>query len=281
MEKDGVPDKNLTADNLRAFLLRYDVLLRKEVSLQNDLKADLVVTDIDPLPVKAAAENGIPAVGISNFTWDWILQKMCPEMEEDIRLISEMYSTGLYLRLPMGPDYSPCKNTVEVPLLRGGPAGDPSKVEQLLGDRGKRCLVALRHLPEAFGDKATHGMSVFTSLPEPLCSSWLNITPEELEANGATFADLVAAADIVVTKPGYGIVSQIRAMGKRAVLKPLEAFPEEEYILKSLEDRRGIFIEPGENLYRGCSVLLSEDEPEAEKAEGSCTITGVLENKLL
>lgn len=45
---------------------------------------------------------------------------------------------------------------------------------------------------------------------------------------GSPFGETVEAADVVMTKPGYGIVSQILSMGKRTVLTTGEGFPEED-----------------------------------------------------
>src|SRR5262249_7762885 len=36
--------------------------------------ARLVVADVPPLPIVAAAALGLPAIAISNFTWDWIYE---------------------------------------------------------------------------------------------------------------------------------------------------------------------------------------------------------------
>ncbi len=40
---------------------------------------DLVVTDVAALPCAAAAAAGIPAVILSNFTWDWIYEGFLEE----------------------------------------------------------------------------------------------------------------------------------------------------------------------------------------------------------
>ncbi len=233
VEKKGIPSVELTGRNLNTFIREEPRLLREEISLQRELRAGMIVTDIDPLPVRAAQENGIPAIGIGNFTWDWILEGMCPERTGQIKKVSRMYQRGTYLRLPMGPCHSPFRFTVDMPLLRGGPEGDPGRVAHLLPREGLRCLMAFRHLPGDFPEMPPMGVAPFTSLPEQARPGWPNIHHRTLAAAGAGFADLVAAADVVVTKPGYGIVSQILAMGKRAILVPGGAFPEEEYLLAS------------------------------------------------
>lgn len=174
------------------------------------------------------------------------MKEMFPDLEECAAQISEMYSSGTYLRLPMSPEYSPFKNTIDVPLLRGGPPGNKSRVKNLLPE-GKVCLVALREMPPGAILEVPEGFTAVSCLPKPIHQKCLNITPEILEANEAVFADLVDAADVVVTKPGYGIVSQILAMGKRAVLFTGRQFPEERCLLAPLKNRPA-------------TVLLGKDE---------------------
>lgn len=262
VEKNGIPNRELTGEKLSTFIREEPRLLREEVSLQRDLRTGMVVTDIDPLPVRAAEENGIPAIGIGNFTWDWILERMCPERTGQIEKVSRMYQWGTYLRLPMGPCHSPFRSTVDIPLLRGGPEGDPGRVEHLLPEAGLRCLIAFRHLPGDFPEKPPKGVAPFTSLPEQVRPGWPNIHHRTLAAAGAGFADLVASADVVVTKPGYGIVSQILAMGKRAILVPGGVFPEEEYLVNSFQGSEAVrLVDQGNMEYLFTEVLKLADRP--------------------
>ena len=272
LEKNGVPDGALTAANLRKFLGTEKELLSEELRLQRETDADLVVTDIDPLPVKAADINSIPAIGVGNFTWDWILAEMCPDLRGETERIAQMYSTGIYLRLPMGPDHSPFETTAEMPLLRGGPEGHPDKVKSLLPVDGLKCLVAFRHLPESFPVDVPDGLTAFTALPEPQNPSWLNITHGELARNDASFADLVAAADVVIAKPGYGIVSQLLAMGKPAVLIPLHSFPEENYLLMAVKNREATAETP---LSCVRSVFSTAEKKAGEQAPKPVTSPGI------
>ena len=49
---------------------------------------------------------------------------------------------------------------------------------------------------------------------------------DDLEAAGVEYADLVGAADVVVTKPGYGIVTDCIGAGSRMVYTDRGDFPE-------------------------------------------------------
>ncbi|MCK5036217.1 MAG: hypothetical protein KAS73_10020 [Candidatus Sabulitectum sp.] len=234
VEKDGDIDLKATRTHFHHFADHSSSYLKTEVARQLLLKPDLVISDIDPLPVKAAGVNSIPALGIGNFTWDWIIKEMFPDMGAEAALVADMYHHGTYLKLPMSPDHSPFGSTVNVPLLRGGPPGNPDKVRDLL-PAGNICLVALREIPRGVELSVPDNFTAVSCLPEPVHRICQNITPSELADAGAAFADLVAACDVLLTKPGYGIISQILTMGKKAVLLTGRKFPEEKYLLDTIK----------------------------------------------
>ncbi len=240
-EKDDDIDLEATRTHFQNFIGQSSALLKQEVTRQNTLKPDLIITDIDPLPVKAANLNHIPALGISNFTWDWILKEMFPDMLMEVSTITEMYSSGTFLKLPLSPNYSPFKTTIEAPLLRGGKIGNPSKVKKLL-PAGKICLLALRQKIEGMKLRLPEGYTAVSCLPEPAHLNCFNITPSELSQNGATFSDLFAASNILLTKPGYGIVSQIITTGKKAILLTGRNFPEEKFLLPPLQNKKNVIL---------------------------------------
>jgi L-arabinokinase len=236
IETDGDIDTGATREYLTAFIDSYSALLNREIAFQDEIEPDIVITDIDPLPVAAASERSIPATGIGNFTWDWIMAELFPDIREDILRIGEMYNWGTYLRLPMGPDFSPFKQTVEIPLLRSGPDSDPERARSILPE-GRICLIAIRELPSTETIKNPDGFLLLSSTPEPVSKDILNITPERLSSMGLTFSDLMAASDVIVSKAGYGIVSQILAFGKPCVLLRRGSFPEEPYLLEPMRGR--------------------------------------------
>ncbi len=241
VEKDGDIDLETTRAHFHCFVGNSSSYLKTETQRQSLLKPDLVISDIDPLPVKAAGINSIPALGISNFTWDWIIKEMFPDMGYEAAMVADMYHHGTYLKLPMSPDHSPFRSTIDVPLLRGGPPGNPDKAKDLL-PAGNICLVALREIPPGIKLSVPDNFNAVSCLPEPVHRICYNITPSELADAGATFADLVATCDVLLTKPGYGIISQILTMGKKAVLLTGRRFPEEKYLLDALESRSGISL---------------------------------------
>jgi L-arabinokinase len=60
------------------------------------------------------------------------------------------------------------------------------------------------------------------------------ISLAELAAHGMTYLDLVAAADVVVTKPGYGIVTDAIACRTRMVYTERGDFPEYPILVEGM-----------------------------------------------
>ena len=66
------------ADSIRrAWSFHSDLVTRaaSETRQLREIGAGLIVGDIPPLAFSVGASSGIPAIGLGNFTWDWIYAK--------------------------------------------------------------------------------------------------------------------------------------------------------------------------------------------------------------
>ena len=75
-------------------------------------------------------------------------------------------------------------------------------------------------------------------IPRPLAGSLGDAlrqhTYQDLQARGLGYPDLVAAADVVVTKPGYGIVSECIANGTALLYASHGGFVEQTVLLEAM-----------------------------------------------
>jgi L-arabinokinase len=167
---------------------------------------DLVVGDIPPLAFAAAARAGIPSVALGNFTWDWIysvypaFDALAPDV---ISIIRDAYAHAtLALRLPLHGGFEPMAAvTRDIPFIARKSARDRAETRRAVGVDGSRPVV----LP-SFG---AYG----AALPYDVLrgEGRLSVLDPKRVPEGFSYQDLVAAADVVVTKPGYGIVSECAA----------------------------------------------------------------------
>jgi hypothetical protein len=197
-------DEDDTARQAARFYATFDRRVTAEADLVRRERADVVIGDIPPLAFAAADRAGVPSVAVGNFTWDWIysvypaFDRLAPGVMPEIR---RAYATATRaLRLPLHGGFEPMAAvTRDIPFIARRSARDPADTRRTLGLDGDRPIV----LP-SFG---AYG----AQLPiERLRRSdrFSVIEPVHDLPNGLLYQDLVAAADVVVSKPGYGIVSE-------------------------------------------------------------------------
>jgi len=202
-------DEEQTAGNAARFFADFDRRVAVEAEFIRGIRANLVVGDIPPLACAAAERAGVPGLAIGNFTWDWIyaiypaFDRIAPDVIPTIR--RAYASTTRALRLPLHGGFEPMTAVVrDIPLIARQSTRDPADTRRQLGVAGDRPIVLT-----SFG---AYGADL--PLDALRRSGQLAIieVPREPPA-GLLYQDLVAAADVVISKPGYGIVSECVANG--------------------------------------------------------------------
>ncbi|MGH9142558.1 MAG: hypothetical protein ACRD2I_15615 [Vicinamibacterales bacterium] len=197
-------DDERTVTEACRFFADFDRRVAVEAELIRGLGAVLVVGDIPPLACAAADRAGVPCLAIGNFTWDWIysaypaFDRLAPAVIPTIR---QAYATATRaLRLPLHGGFEPMASvTRDIPFIARRSMRDAPDTRARLGLSDGRPIVLTSFggygadLPVA----AVRRRGRFTILD----------VPREPPA-GLLYQDLVAAADVVVSKPGYGIVSE-------------------------------------------------------------------------
>lgn len=202
-------DEEQTARDAARFFTDFDRRVAVEAALIRGLGADLVVGDIPPLACAAAERAGVPCIVIGNFTWDWIyaaypaFDRSAPEV---IPAIRQAYAaTTRALRLPLHGGFEPMAAvTRDIPFIARRSTRDAGETRAQLGLTSQRPIVLT-----SFGGYGAN-------LPIDALRGDGRLTILEVAREppaGLLYQDLVAAADVVVSKPGYGIVSECAANG--------------------------------------------------------------------
>jgi L-arabinokinase len=203
------------------FLAEREERLRREERFLREIRCTAVISDIPALPVRAASALGLPAVGLANFTWDWILEPLFAGFGDDevLETLASDYARGrVHLRLPFGPETSPFPHSEPAPLVSRRATLEAEQLRRYLGlpadaaalavvcsgtwDSDARDPIHVRGC-EGFRFVTVGDLSVTADAP-------LHALARDLPA-GVAFPDLVAAADVVLAKPGYGIASECLA----------------------------------------------------------------------
>ena len=199
--------------------------------------ARLVLGDIPPLAFAAAAEAGVPSIALGNFSWDWIYRHLAarqPALSAGATHAAEAYARAeLLLRLPFAGDLSAFRRIEDVPLVARVPVVDKAKARLRLG-LDSRPVVLL-----SFGGVGMPGLepAALGRLDPYVClltgpagdggaPNVRRLAAEDLAAAGLGYPDLVGAADVVVSKPGYGIVTDCIGARTRLVYTDRGDFPE-------------------------------------------------------
>jgi len=185
--------------------------------------ARLVVGDIPPLAFAAAAEAGLPSVALSNFTWDWIYEGYAEEIAlapDLLPAVRAAYARATEAwRMPIGGGFAAFEVVRDHPMIARHARREPAAVRAALDLPADRPLALV-----SFGGHGTPTFSfssldcldlagvVFTSGlagPPGVTPAGVFVLDEaRMYALGLRYEDLVGAADVVVTKPGYGILSE-------------------------------------------------------------------------
>jgi L-arabinokinase len=197
-------DERQTALDAAAFYGTFDERAEQEARALQANHADLVIGDIPPLAFAAADRADLPSIAVGNFTWDWIYAEY-PLFEtlaaDVIPTIQEAYATASRaLRLPFHGGFVPMEPvTIDVPLIARRSRRDPGDTRRLLGIDASRPLVlaSFGGYGAAVPYEAASADGAFTLL-----------TIDRDPPHGLAYEDVVAAADVVLSKPGYGIVSE-------------------------------------------------------------------------
>lgn len=221
-------DERETIRRAVRFYDNFDERVAAEAAWLTTAGARLVIADVPPLACAAAARADIPSVVLANFTWDWIYQGLdafASQAPRVLPLIERAYAAATHaLRLPMHGGFGALAPVIrDIPFVaRRSPRGRAA-ARAALGLNESRPIVLASFgghgMRMPYAEVAREGRLLIlltefeaesnadvASIPSVRC-----LTSRELAERHLRYEDLVAAADVVVSKPGYGIVSECLA----------------------------------------------------------------------
>jgi L-arabinokinase len=236
----------------QAFYATLDDRAEDEARRLRACDVRLVIVDAPPLGCAAAARAGAPSFVVSNFTWDWIYgeySELLPLAPDLIPTIQRAYrqATGAW-RLPIQGGFAGFETPsrlIDVPFVARH--ADPSRTRaQVLAALG---LPADRRVAlVSFGGYGANGLALDTL---DTGDDWTIVLTGRTDQRhqrgrvrvladadiydaGLRYPDLLHAADAVITKPGYGIVSECIANERAMVYTPRGRFAEYSVMLREM-----------------------------------------------
>jgi len=226
-------DEAETVRRAEAFHATLDTRADQEAEWLRGTGARLAVSDIPPLACLAAHRAGVPVIALGNFTWDWIYEgyrDWTPAGSTLLARLREAYSHAeIALRLPMHGGFTPFRLVVDLPFIARQSRRDRNETRARLGlPEGRLVLLSfggyglhridLRHVAGLEGYTVVLTADVTANRrgddtvpdgpPVSLPDNVRLVDEHQLYRNGFRYEDLVAAVDVVMTKPGYGIIAE-------------------------------------------------------------------------
>jgi hypothetical protein len=246
------------ADSIRrAWSFHSDLVTRaaSETRSLRELGATLIVGDIPPLAFAVGAAAGIPSIALGNFTWDWVYAdyprvRLAPSLLPAIR--GAYTKASIALRLPMSGGFESFSNVRDIPFIARHSTRTREEVCKLLKIPADKPIVlsafGVYGLPALDTDVLSKfkKYTVITTATVPLSrsrketptiekkGSFININEEAMYDAGVRYEDLVAAAEVVVTKPGYGIISEAIANDAAMLYTARGHFPEYDVLVEEM-----------------------------------------------
>jgi hypothetical protein len=221
-------DADESVRRARGFMRDFPARVDSEADFLQQERASLVIADIPPLGIAAARKADIPAVALGNFTWDWIYSAY-RDAGDIVDAMGHAYSCADFaLRLPMHGGFATMRRIVDVPFVARRSERSPRETREALGLPLEQRLVLV-----SFGGYGLEGLNVdalsrlrgyvtLVSSGAPVAgvpkaplqgrsSGLFPLDERAMYAAGFRYEDLVRAVDVVITKPGYGIIAECLA----------------------------------------------------------------------
>ncbi len=247
------------ADSIRrASAFHSDLVTRaaSETRALRELGAGLIVADVPPLAFSVGASAGIPSIGLGNFTWDWIYAdyprvRLAPSLLPTIR--GAYAKASMALRLPMSGGFETFSNVKDIPFVCRHATLTREEVCKKLKIPADKPIVLVSfggYMPPGIetdglskSKKYTYVTASSTQItraarkdtsPVEKKGQFITINEESMYEAGVRYEDLVGAADLAVSKPGYGIISECIANDTALLYTSRGHFPEYDVLVEEM-----------------------------------------------
>jgi len=250
-------DLDATLAECRAIYDGAKDIITRELGFLKSNDINLIIGDTPPLCFEIAAQAGIPSVSITNFTWDVIYRAYSdehPGFRPLLEKITACYGrTTLALTLPYPCDTSMFPRQQAIPWIARESSLTKAQARRKFNLPEIATIVllsfgglGLEHLPLAKLKGQREFFFVTTDKSQKLDRNLL-ILPD----TQSQYEDLVRAVDVIVTKPGYGIVADVLAHRLPMLYTDRGNFPEYPRLVEALNDCATAEFIPQDELFAG------------------------------
>lgn len=227
VKREGGVDIEQTHNLFQNYIARSKEWIKDMLNSPHVLNADLIVSDIVEEAGTLSKELNKPVVAISHFTWHWLLRELDPRFEEISQYLEECLSEILEFLYPPFSKYpEQFPNSKPINLI----ARKPRKREEVrkeLGIKDDDIVILFagggtsvwKGLFSSININKKRGIVFLADLP--VVSDSIKQVPEPFRLH-----DYINASDLVISRGGYGTISETLAYGIRHLILVEKNHPE-------------------------------------------------------
>lgn len=279
----------------------FEIRVEAEAAALAGHEVRLVFGDVPPLAFAVAARLGVPSVAMANFTWDWIYESapgFLPTGAGVLDTIRGAYRRAtLAMALPFAGGLEIFPRVQPIPLVARRPAQSRDEARRHFGLPVTRKLALL-----SFGG---YGLPALDLTRLDCLDEWTIVTTDRVTTPDRSlpasvralderafltgpfrYEDLVACADVIVTKPGFGIIAECISTNAAMLYTSRGVFREYDVLVRELPRFvRSRFISQLDLLEGRWSEALAQllsqaPPPETMPADGAETAANILASLL-
>jgi hypothetical protein len=232
-------------------------IIQREITFLRTHHVDLILGDIPPLCFEIADHARIPSVAVTNFTWNWIYRTYLNDFPGFLRIVEEIET--LYkkatcaLTLPYACPFDVFSQYKKIPWI--------ARVSSLTKEQARAEFGLPRYATIVLLSFGGLGLRRFpfnclARLPEYFfvatgARKQIGHNVAIMPTAQRRYEDLVRAADVVVTKPGYGIVADAMAHQVPVLYTDRGDFPEYQLLVDALNQMTTAELIPQADLLSG------------------------------
>ena len=250
-------DVEATLGEVESLLSRWGEFLQQERRFLREQGIGLVVSDIPAIPIEAAVTQGIPALAVGNFGWDWIYSAYAAKdarWQPAVEAYQRGYSKAdLLLRLPFAEEMNAFPRKEDIPVVAHAGRKRRTEIASLAGC-SPECRWVLLSFTTLEWDAAAldkveelADYQFFTVLP----LQWKRKNIFAIHRDQVAFSDVVASVDCVLSKPGFGIISECAVNRKPLIYADRSDFLEYPVLESAIKKYLKNLHIPVDMLYRG------------------------------
>ncbi|MEH7585850.1 glycosyltransferase family protein [Priestia megaterium] len=232
------PDAEVLNNNVSSYVSEFSMKLTQEMCFMKEKNVSFVISDISPLGIASAAALNIPSLGLSNFTWHTAYDGLIEE-----RLLSflhEQYKQMTYhfsLACSNEPFWGIEENQSFGFYTREINDSEVQRIRKEIDPAGKNHIIY-------FGLGMKVDIETLSQLPiwqSPNCkfivSSNVKVNHSNvyrIPKNAVETQHYVAAADLILTKAGWGTISEAVCAGVPLLITNRSSMKEDRHTIDYL-----------------------------------------------